>query len=95
MNTLGLINWFKNKVILSLEHDVEMLKVRCDGLDMQIQGLKSQINSVRTMKRRKVEESGEDEDSDFSEVEKIRQAFGGDIPIELVEKYNKQRLLKN
>jgi len=88
---MGLINWLKDKVILRLEHDVAMLNAKLDGVEMQIETLKSKIQSVATMKRKRIKEDEENDDDDSGEdargttsgdMEAIRKAFGGDIPIE-------------
>lgn len=85
---MGLINWFKDKVILSLEHDLALLKARMEGFELNIEQLKAQIISVRQKAYRKKEEFESDTDQVAKDLEEVRRAFGGDLPIELREKYN-------
>lgn len=85
---MGLINWLKDKIILKMEHDIAMLNAKIDGVELQIETLKSQIQSVRAMKRKKL--SDDDEESDTDNLEAIRKAFGGDIPIEFTERMRRR-----
>ncbi len=81
---MGLINWLKDKVVMQLEHDIRLMRADIEGINAQMETLRSQIASVRTMKRRKSEENEEiDSDTDLSA---IRKAFGGDIPIEFSQR---------
>jgi len=86
---MGLINWLKDKVILRLEHDVAILNAKLEGIEMQIETLKSKIQSVATMKRKRIKEDEDDDgvldeqrSTDAGDMEAVRRAFGGDIPIE-------------
>lgn len=85
---MGLINWLKDKIILKMEHDIAMLNAKIDGVELQIETLKSQIQSVRAMKRKKL--SDDDEESDTDNLEAIKKAFGGDIPIEFTERMRRR-----
>lgn len=85
---MGLINWLKDKIILKMEHDIAMLNAKIDGVELQIETLKSQIQSVRAMKRKKL--SDDDEESDTDNLEAIQKAFGGDIPIEFTERMRRR-----
>lgn len=87
---MGIINWFKDKIILKMEHDIALLYAKMDGLEMQIENLKGQIQSVRTMRRKKLSEEGEEE-GENPNLDEIRKAFGGDIPIEFSERMRRQQ----
>jgi len=87
---MGLINWFKDKVILHIEHDLALLSARQDGMDMRVEQLQSQIISIR-QKRNNVKPEQEEGISQKDAYDQIVKAFGGDVPIELLEKYKKEQ----
>lgn len=93
---MGLINWFKDKVILSIEHDLALLKARMEGFELNIEQMKAQIISVRQKAYRKKEEETDLDSATqtLKDLEEVRRAFGGDLPIELREKYNNYGNLK-
>ena len=82
---MGLINWFKDKVIQKLEHDVALLGAQIARIDMVLEQMQSQIVSVRQARYKKQiqEEETPTREQDLQEIIK---AFGG-LPIELAEKY--------
>lgn len=96
---MGLINWFKDKIILSLEHDVKLLQADIARLDSELDSMRSSIASVRRQgyKRAKKDDDDEDDDEDsgdgysekqmLKDLAAVRAAFGGELPIELREKY--------
>lgn len=81
---MGLINWLRDKAFLTLEHDVRMMRTEIESINLQLESLKSRIASVRTMKSRRQNEEEEDSQAD---IDAIRKAFGGDLPIEFMQKY--------
>jgi len=82
---MGLINWFKDKVVMSMEHDIRLIKAEMQGYQMQIEQLKSQIISLRQKKYQQQEENI----SPQASLDEIQRAFGGQLPIELAEKYKR------
>lgn len=88
---MGLINWFRDKAFLKLEHDVAILNTKIEALEMQIETLKSQISSVRAMKRNKIAQGDDEERLDGYQgiIDDVRKAFGGDLPIEM-QNYKRQ-----
>lgn len=87
---MGIVNWLKDKVVLRLEHDVAMLNTKIEALEMQIETLKSQIATVRAMKRRKLQDDDEEE-SQTPDIDAIRKAFGGELPIEFNERMQRRQ----
>jgi len=88
---MGLINWFKDKVISRIEHDLAILSARMEGFDLQIDQLKAQIASVRQRgyKQRSDPEADQpSEQATAKDWEEMIKAFGG-VPIELIEKYKR------
>lgn len=56
------------------------------SLETQIASIRARINGKRLPKT--YEEIGEDSQSELN-IEAVQRAFGGDMPIELLEKYKK------
>jgi len=87
---MGLINWFKDKVIQQLEHDFLLLRAEIEALKMQLETMKGQIIGLRASRYRKA-----DEDNNNVDIDEIRKAFGGAIPIELRENYGNRQKYNN
>lgn len=88
---MGLINWLRDKAFLKLEHDVAILNTKIESLEMQLETLKGQIASVRAMKRNKLAQGDDEERSEGYKglIDDVREAFGGDLPIEM-QNYKRQ-----
>lgn len=88
---MGLINWFKDKIIYRMEHDIALMAARMEGFELQIDQLKAQIASVRQRSYKQSEPQPDQSNNEPSskDWDEIRTAFGGSIPIELVEKYKR------
>jgi len=91
---MGLINWFKDKVIITMERDIAMINARLEGFEMRIDDLQNKLISIRQrtygVKQKQEEEQENTGEPTAKEWDEIKNAFGG-IPIELIEKYNRGR----
>lgn len=93
---MGLINWFKDKAFRQLEHQVALQDARMEAIELRMQQLKGQIISVRRTKSRDEDDEQRPENPNnqmMKDLEEVRRAFGGDLPIELIEKYKNAGML--
>lgn len=84
---MGLINWIKDKYFLTLEHEVKLLKAEIITIYAELERNRSTLASFRSkLWRDPPKQETSDPQTDFAEIQR---RFGGDVPIELAEKYNK------
>lgn len=58
---MGLINWFKDKVILQMEYEIKSLHGSIKSLELSIEALQRQILSLRNYRARHIQMSKREE----------------------------------
>lgn len=85
------MNWIKDKAFRSLEHEVMLQNAKMETLELQIARLKSEIQSVRSKLWRSRDSESYEETKEEDGYAEIVKAFGGEVPFELRQKYNKEK----
>lgn len=91
---MGLLSWIQSKKqIFVLQQQMALLEAYIEGIDLRLENLKNQIISVRQRGYKSKNEASDEPQSSDSDLREIMNAFGGQLPIELAEKYknNKQQ----
>lgn len=87
---MGLINWLKDKIILRMEHDIAMLNTNMQGLELQLDQMRGQIASIRSLSRRKAKYEDEEEEKE-EKMEKlpqeVRDFMASTIEMQQAQKY--------
>jgi predicted nuclease with TOPRIM domain len=81
--------WNKGKRIENLEHEVQEVKHKIAFLEQVNSLFETNLRSMRGRMNQKVGklDATEEESSSSSDIDEIAKAFGGSVPVELVEKY--------
>lgn len=74
--------------LTDLHSEITKLKATVDSLEQQFRSLRGYNARIQRGNKEKLE-SMEDEEEDDSSYDSIVKAFGGDVPIELREKYKR------
>lgn len=84
---MGLINWWKDKRLNEMIADIKRCEARINTLEMNFASMINRMNRILGSRKRQSEE--EDEEDQGGNMEQIIKAFGGDVPIEMREKYKR------
>lgn len=88
---MGLINWFKDKVILSLEHDVKMLESEVKSIRLDFERLEDRFRSLQgSFYRSRRNGIKDDDDEEPTELQQGDLEFLRSLP-----EYEKARLPEN
>lgn len=85
---MGLLNWLHDRRVVDLQNTVKLMASDLKVLQGHQDLLETKFNSVNAKLSRRSAPK-EEESDEGSELEELIKSFGGELPIELRQKYKK------